>query len=159
MYAQLICFVFCIFQVGEHFCKNNHLNFTVDTNDIVLYSEHNPYTRVSLAQLKPVYCRTLCKPQCNIQHSKTGYAYIKGEYILGAFLPIHHKCRNIFVCHPDVRPAQSVQLLEAMIHAVNTFNDKFGPYKGHALSGKLGLMVFDNCYNSVKISNILSQLH
>ncbi len=90
---------------------------------------------------------------------KCSTVYIPGKYLLGFLVPIHHKTSHLVQCEDHVRSSQSVLLTEAAIYAVNKFNNRTGPFKDHYLSGKIGLIGFDTCYNPIRTSHKLTAFH
>ena len=51
--------------------------------------------------------------------------HVAGDFYIAAFLPVHYPEEELLVCNTDTWRERMLQASEAIVFAVNTFNEKY----------------------------------
>lgn len=151
---KIILFItnkYIYFQVGQA----NALGVTIDKAKVTFYLDDKSNVATTAENLPSLTCQEHCET-CVAPQSKVPFAGIWGEYLIVAAAPVHSAGEG-FSCG-NIRDSQSVEDVEAMLFAMDTFNNNTGPWAASpSLAGKLGILIFDSCTNPLHAGYTLTQ--
>lgn len=112
--------------------------------------------------LPAISCQMNCSECVTAEDPPVPFAGVWGEFLIVSSISTSKRGTDAFGCSDEALREESVQILEAMIFALDVFNKGEGPWEtsdfpsGLYLSGKLGLIAFNDCESPLRAEQLLS---